>query len=94
MDSEKIIVNSGLAILCAGVILLILVFYLAYQLFQDPTLLTFAEVPQTPSGEPDISQFFTNIIYTSISLVALAIMGSVSGRIASKGIELFKSRKG
>lgn len=88
MDNEKKIGILGLIIFCVGLGLLIFVFYLAYLLFQDPTLLVWEEMGM------DLSQFFTNILYASISLVALAIMGGVAGKIASKGIEFFKSRKG
>jgi len=88
MDNEKKIGIPGLIIFCVGLGLLIFVFYLAYLLFQDPTLLVWEEMGM------DLSRFFTNILYASISLVALAIMGGVAGKIASKGIEFFKSRKG
>ena len=87
MDNEKKIGIPGLAIFCVGLGLLIFVFYLAYLLFQDPTMLALREMSMDPN------QFFTNIIFVTISLVALAIMGGVAGKIASKGIELFKSRK-
>ncbi|RJS69594.1 hypothetical protein CW714_08435 [Methanophagales archaeon] len=48
MDNEKKIGIPGLAIFCVGLGLLFFVFYLAYQLFQDPTVLTF--VKTSPAG--------------------------------------------
>jgi len=93
MDNEKKIGIPGLAIFCVGLGLLFFVFYLAYQLFQDPTMLTFVKTSPA-GGEGEIfNRLFTNIILVAISLVALAIMGGAAGKIASKGIELFKSRK-
>ena len=48
MDNEKKIGIPGLTIFCVGIGLLFFVFYLAYQLFQDPTMLTFVK---TSPGE-------------------------------------------
>jgi hypothetical protein len=86
MEEEQKIGISGLSIFCVGLGLLFFVLYIAYTLFQDPHLLDFIA-----SGGEEV--FFNNILLTAISLVALAIMGGVSGKIASKGVELFKSRK-
>lgn len=96
MDNKNEIGIPGLVIFCVGLGLLFFVFYLAYHLFQDPTLFAFTETSQAGEGEMmalDFNRFFTNILYVIISFAALAIMGSAAGRIASKGIELFKSRK-
>ena len=46
--AEKKIGIAGLAIFCVGLGLLFFVFYLAYQPFQDPTMLTF--VKTSPAG--------------------------------------------
>ena len=95
MDNEKKIGIAGLAIFCVGLGLLFFVFYLAYQPFHDPTMLTFVKTSPT-GGEGEIfNRLFTNIILVlvAISLGALAIMGGAAGKIASKGIGLFKSRK-
>ncbi|RLG99283.1 hypothetical protein DRO38_07935 [Candidatus Bathyarchaeota archaeon] len=54
MDNEKKIGIPGLAIFCVGLGLLFFTFYLAYQLFQDPTVLTF--VKTSPGGRGDILQ--------------------------------------
>ncbi len=94
MDNETKIGIPGLAIFCVGLGLLFFVFHIAYQLFQDPTMLTFVETSPAGGEAEMFNQLFTNVILVAISLAALAIMGGVGGKVASKGIELFKSRKG
>ncbi len=77
-----------------GLGLLFFVFSLAYQVFEDPLFLSFIEDSLRGGGESmDLNQLFTGLVYVAVVFAALWVMGSVAGRIASKGIELFKSRK-
>jgi len=89
MDSEKKIGISGLAVFCVGLGLVLFVLYLIYLLTLDPPFLYFKEMLDDPYSE----RYFPYVLYDSISLVALAIMGIVAGKIAFKGIKLFRSRK-
>lgn len=89
MDSEKKIGIVGFTSFCVGVGLLIFVFYLVYLLILDPPFLYIEKMIYEPYAE----RYFTNILYDVISLVSLVIMGGASGKIASKGIKLFKSSK-
>ena len=92
---EKKIAVSGILIFSVGLGLLFFVFSLAYQVFEDPLLLSFIETSSTGGGEGiDLNRLFTGLVYVAVVFAALWVMGSVAGRIASKGIELFNSRKG
>jgi len=88
MDSEKEIGIVGFASFCAGLGLLIFVLYYVYLLILDPPFL-YLKTFVYPYPE----RYFPNMLSDAISLAALAIMGVVAGKIASKGIKLFRSRK-
>jgi len=79
-----------------GLGLFFFVFSLAYQVFEDPLFLSFIEDSLRGGGERmDLNQLFTGLVYVAVVYCLRSwVMGSVAGRIASKGIELFKSRKG
>ena len=95
-DEEKKIALSGILIFSVGLGLLFFVFSLAYQVFEDPLFLSFIEDSLRGGGERmDLNQLFTGLVYVAVVYCLRSwVMGSVAGRIASKGIELFKSRKG
>jgi len=87
MDKEKRIGIAGISFFCAGVGLLIFVFYLGYMLCQDPTMLSLGEIGMS------YDLFFQNILYASIFFVAIVILGIVAGKMTSEGIGILKDKE-
>lgn len=87
MDKEKKIGIAGISFFCAGVGLLIFVFYLGYMLFQDPTMLSLGEIGMS------YDLFFKNILYASIFFVVLVILGIVAGKMTAEGIGILKDKE-
>ena len=91
MEKENI-TYLGLVIFFVGLILLIFVFVTAYRVFQEPEILNIT-FPETIEEEEGLSPLFTNIVKSIIYIGALWIMGSVSSRICTEGIKLYKEKK-
>lgn len=89
MDRENINLGIGLGVFFLGVGLLIFAFYLAYQAFTDPNILGgFARFVRMPA-EAQI----TNAAIYILAALLLWVMGSVGGRIAKHGLNMYMSRK-
>ncbi|MEA1992998.1 MAG: hypothetical protein U9N35_01185 [Euryarchaeota archaeon] len=90
---EKGDVNKmGLVIFFIGLILLIFVFVTAYNIFQDPEILKIS-FPEEIEEENAFSTLFESIITAIVYIGTLWIMGSISSRICSEGIKLYKEKK-
>ena len=90
MDKKDKLVgqSSGIAVFILGVILLIFTFYIVYQVFMTPdTLEGFSELAPSTSGE--FGQIVQILVYF-VGVVLLWVMGSIAGRIAKHGIEMWK----
>ncbi len=84
--------NMGLAIFFIGLILLGVVFITAYRIFQDPTMLNL-EFPEKMGEEDTFPTLFENIIKSIVYIGSLWIMGSISSRICTEGIKLYKKKE-
>ncbi|MCK4247007.1 MAG: hypothetical protein KAX04_00545 [Methanomicrobia archaeon] len=82
----------GLVIFFAGLIMLIFVFITAYKISQNPEILKIG-FPEGIEEENAFSALFENIIKSIIYIGSLWIMGSISSRICSEGIKLYKEKK-
>jgi len=79
---------TGIAVFVLGVILLIFTFYIVYQVFMTPdTLEGFSDLAPSTSGE--FGQVVQILIYF-VGVLLLWVMGSIAGRIAKHGINLWK----
>ncbi|MFW6040518.1 MAG: hypothetical protein ACOC85_01635 [Thermoplasmatota archaeon] len=87
---EKIIgQSSGLVVFIIGILLLLFTFYLAYNIFMDPTSLErFLEV--VPEAQEEmLGDLFGMIIYF-VAVALLFAMGVIAGMIAKHGIGMFR----
>lgn len=84
----------GLAVFALGLILLIFTFYTAFSVFRNPSALeAFSELIPTTGGQQGmemINNIFKIITY-AIGALLLWVMGSISGRIAKHGINIYTS---
>ncbi|MFW6196685.1 MAG: hypothetical protein ACOC5D_05045 [Thermoplasmatota archaeon] len=79
---------TGIIVFILGVILLIFTFYIVYQVFMNPDSLEgFSELAPSTSGE--FGQIVQILIYF-VGVLLLWVMGSIAGRIAKHGIDLWK----
>jgi len=94
MDQERLGFVLGLSVFLIGIILLLATFYLAYSVFTNPNSITvFSALAPEVEGEmkPLIGPVVDMMPYSLVALM-LWVMGSVSGRVAKRGLELFNSR--
>jgi F0F1-type ATP synthase membrane subunit c/vacuolar-type H+-ATPase subunit K len=81
---------SGLAVFFLGIALLIFVFFAAHTVFTDPDRLgPFANL--IPDSEAEYDSAMKALGY-AVAIGLLFVMGSVAGRIAKHGIEMYKAR--
>ncbi len=81
----------GLSVFAVGLILLLFTFYTAFSVFTNPTSLEgFAKLVPETAEQQGLGLIFNIIIY-SIAGVLLWVMGSISGRIAKHGINIYTS---
>jgi len=79
----------GYVVLVVGLILLLVTFYLAINLFLNPeTMKSFSDLIETGGG--GINNLVEVMLYF-FPLVLLLVMGSTGGRIAKYGIQLVRS---
>ncbi len=79
---------TGIIVFISGVILLIFTFYIVYQVFMNPdTLEGFSELAPSTSGE--FGQLVQIMIYF-VGVMLLWVMGSIAGRLAKHGIDMWK----
>lgn len=90
MEREKKIEILGFILFTIGIIGLIVVFYLAFRFFQNPQMLA-GEVDSDPARA--LSSFLSRILVILVPVLTMVIMGLISSKVASMGIELYKIRK-
>ena len=79
----------GMVVFLAGIVMLVFVFIIAYQAFQNPgTFIPQASLQQTPPPPP--AQVYLPAILRLILLFAMGYLGSL---IAARGAQLFYSAK-
>jgi len=85
--------NLGLMVFFIGIGLLILTFYFTYSVFVNPGLVSgFANLAPSVDGElGEILEPVLKMASYLIPVFLLWVMGSISGRIASKGLSMDKS---
>lgn len=81
----------GLTVFALGLILLIFTFYTAFSVFTNPSALEgFAQLVPETGGQQALGMIFNIVVY-AIGALLLWVMGSVSGRIAKHGINIYTS---
>ncbi|MFP4005783.1 MAG: hypothetical protein ACLFUR_03570 [Candidatus Hadarchaeia archaeon] len=82
--------GMGLIIFFLGIGLIILTFYFAYSVFTEPgALKRFAEL--APKSKSEIIESITKMASYLVAAILLWIMGSISSRIAEKGLEMYQT---
>ena len=82
----------GIGVLIVGVVLLFATFYLAYSAFTNPeAIANFSQIAPTVEGEAGqiIGPIFQILTYF-IAIFLIWVMGSVSGRIAKQGLNMYR----
>jgi len=87
---ERVISLSGLAVFFLGIALLIFVFFATYTVFTNPDRLgPFANL--IPDSDAEYESAIKALGY-AVAIGLLFVMGSVAGRIARHGIEMYQAR--
>ena len=90
--TEKFEITSGLIVFFLGIGLLCLTFFLAFVTFIDPSKISpFKElIPNSVEGE---TESLVEVLVYLIAVIILWVMGSIGGRIAKTGLEMYKMHK-
>ncbi|KXA95266.1 hypothetical protein AKJ37_00410 [candidate division MSBL1 archaeon SCGC-AAA259I09] len=93
-EREESIKYSGLVVFFLGVGLLLLTFYIVYSVFMHPGALKgFAELAPEMKGEgaAELINPMVEVMVYVIAALLLWVMGSVGGRIAKHGLDMYRS---